>query len=59
MELREALPLYPHWVETFNLKTDTEAIELLKAKIHGKVTNKQINSVECLGLRGCFISFQP
>ncbi|MDH6057615.1 integrase [Umezakia ovalisporum] len=41
---REALPLYPQWVETFNLKADTEAIELLKAKIQGKVTNKQINS---------------
>ncbi|TVP62804.1 MAG: integrase [Nodularia sp. (in: Bacteria)] len=41
---REALPLYPRWVEMFNLKTDTEAIELLKAKIQGKITSKQINS---------------
>lgn len=41
---REALPLYPRWVETFKLKSDTEAIELLKAKIEGKVTSKQINS---------------
>ncbi|QSJ17717.1 integrase [Nostoc sp. UHCC 0702] len=41
---REALPLYPRWVETFNLKTDTEAIELLKAKIAGKITSKQLNS---------------
>ncbi|MDZ8108450.1 MAG: integrase [Nostoc sp. DedQUE12a] len=41
---REALPLYPRWVETFNLKTDIEAIELLKAKIKNKVSSKQINS---------------
>lgn len=41
---RETLPLYPHWVETFNLKTDTEAIELLKVKIKDKITSKQINS---------------
>jgi integrase len=41
---REALPLYPRWVETFNLTTDTEAIELLKAKIKDKVTSREINS---------------
>ncbi|WP_066425538.1 integrase [Anabaena sp. 4-3] len=41
---REALPLYPRWVEIFNLKTDTEAIELLKAKIKNKISSKQINS---------------
>jgi integrase len=41
---REALPLYPHWVESFNLKTDREAIELLKTKIADKVTSKQINA---------------
>ncbi|WP_242039680.1 integrase [Anabaena sphaerica] len=41
---REALPLYPRWVETFNLKTDTEAINLLKAKIKNKVTSREINS---------------
>lgn len=42
---REALPLYPRWVESFNLKTDREAIELLKTKIADKVTSKQINAV--------------
>ncbi|MFM5888218.1 MAG: integrase [Dolichospermum sp.] len=41
---REALPLYPRWVETFNLTTDIEAIELLKAKIKDKVTSREINS---------------
>ncbi len=41
---REALPLYPRWVEIFNLKTDTAAIELLKTKIIDKITSKQINS---------------
>jgi integrase len=41
---REALPLYPRWVETFNLKTDMEAIALLKAKIKDKITSKQINA---------------
>ncbi|MEA5620880.1 integrase [Cronbergia sp. UHCC 0137] len=41
---REALPLYPRWVETFSLKTDSEAIELLKAKIKDKVTSREINS---------------
>ncbi|MFM7406142.1 MAG: integrase [Cuspidothrix sp.] len=41
---REALPLYPRWVEEFNLKMDTEAIELLKAKIKDKVTSREINS---------------
>ena len=41
---REALPLYPRWVETFNLKTDTEAIELLTAKIADKITSKQLSS---------------
>ncbi len=41
---REALPLYPRWIETFNLKTDTEAIELLKAKIANKITSKQLSS---------------
>lgn len=41
---REALPLYPRWVEIFNLKTDKEAIALLKAKIQDKITSKQINS---------------
>jgi len=41
---REVLPLYPHWVETFILKTDKEAIELLKTKIANKITSKQINA---------------
>ncbi|MBD2665722.1 phage integrase [Richelia sinica FACHB-800] len=41
---REALPLYPRWVDTFNLRTDKEAIELLKAKIADKITSKQISS---------------
>ncbi|WYM01830.1 MAG: integrase [Gloeotrichia echinulata CP02] len=41
---REALPLYPRWIETFNLKTDGEAIELLTAKIADKITSKQLNS---------------
>jgi integrase len=41
---REALPLYPRWVEEFNLKTDIIAIELLKAKIKDKVTSREINS---------------
>jgi integrase len=41
---REALPLYPRWVEEFNLKTDLEAIELLKAKILDKITSKEINA---------------
>ncbi|MBK1989445.1 integrase [Sphaerospermopsis aphanizomenoides BCCUSP55] len=41
---RESLPLYPRWVEEFNLKMDTEAIELLKAKIKDKVTSREINS---------------
>ncbi|MFK0733268.1 MAG: integrase [Gloeotrichia echinulata GP01] len=41
---REALPLYPRWVESFNLKTDGEAIELLTAKIADKITSKQLNS---------------
>jgi integrase len=41
---REALPLYPRWVEEFNLKTDITAIELLKAKIKDKVTSREINS---------------
>ncbi len=41
---REALPLYPRWVETFQLKTDTEAIELLKLKIEDKITSRQLNS---------------
>jgi len=41
---REALPLYPHWVETFNLKTDGEAIALLKQKIEDKLTSKQISA---------------
>jgi integrase len=42
---REALPLYPRWIESFNLKNDQEAIELLKAKIADKITSKQINAV--------------
>ncbi|BAZ80937.1 integrase [Sphaerospermopsis kisseleviana CS-549] len=41
---REALPLYPRWVEEFNLKTDLEAIELLKLKIQDKITSKEINA---------------
>jgi integrase len=41
---REALPLYPHWVETFNLTMDTEAIALLKQKIEDKLTSKQISA---------------
>ncbi|MFN6393100.1 MAG: integrase [Aphanizomenon sp.] len=42
---REALPLYPRWIESFNLKNDQEAIELLKTKIADKITSKQINAV--------------
>jgi integrase len=41
---RDALPLYPRWVEEFSLKTDIEAIELLKAKIKDKITSREINS---------------
>lgn len=41
---REVLPLYPHWVETFILRSDQEAIELLKTKIANKITSKQINA---------------
>lgn len=59
---REALPLYPHWVEKFNLKTDVEAIELLNLKIQGKVTSKQINSARHgtdRWFRFVGINFQP
>ncbi|AUS98975.1 integrase [Nostoc sp. CENA543] len=59
---REALPLYPRWVETFNLKTDIEAIELLKAKIQNKVSTQQINSARHgtdRWFRFVGITFQP
>ncbi|MBD2138708.1 integrase [Anabaena sp. FACHB-1237] len=59
---RDALPLYPHWVEEFNLKNDLEAIELLKLKIEDKITSKEINAARhgtdrwfrCVG-----VNFQP
>ncbi|HLP91084.1 MAG TPA: integrase [Nostocaceae cyanobacterium] len=59
---REALPLYPRWVESFNLKTDQEAIKLLKMKIVDKITSKQINAARHgtdRWFRFVGISFQP
>ncbi|NET02511.1 MAG: integrase [Sphaerospermopsis sp. SIO1G1] len=41
---RETLPLYLHWVEQFDLKTDLEAIELLRIKVKDKITSREINA---------------
>jgi len=59
---REVLPLYPHWVESFILKGDRQAMELLKMKIANKVTSKQINAARHgtdRWFRFVGIAFQP
>ncbi len=42
---REALPLYPGWVELFNLKDNQEALELLKAQTDGRTAFADINTI--------------